>query len=83
VRVIRISLKEQKFAGWEGRFTPARVDNTQAQIGRSESAGVNRPSQPANFRMLIVSGRDLNFSSGSVAGRQAMRISGRTDSPFS
>ena len=25
----RIPLKGQKFAGWEGRFTPASVDNTQ------------------------------------------------------
>jgi hypothetical protein len=68
---IGVPFNEEKFAGWEGRFTPACVGNTQPQIvsagmvgsgqetkthirlERSESAGVNRPSQPANFRMLI------------------------------
>jgi hypothetical protein len=71
--------KDQKFAGWEGRFTPDNVSNTLTQIvsphgencpgmrntlrlERDTSAGVNRPSQPANFHMLSSVPDRLQFS---------------------
>ena len=48
-----IPLKGQKFAGREGRFTPACVSNTQPHIVSAQTqAGVNRPSRVQIFRML-------------------------------
>jgi hypothetical protein len=54
----RIPLKRRKFAGGEGRFTPAQdsrpfiLELFDSRLSGYESrAGVNRPSQPANLRL--------------------------------